>query len=209
MHGFSRSLGISILLHVLVVLVVVAVVNYHPVGVMLPQINQAFDKAIAITLTPLHRPPHPKPPPPKPVQQPPKPIAPPPAIQTQATEQVEQTAPPTTQKPPPPQNPPPDQQQEVQASYEQAANMILEANKRYPRQALLDGTEGDVTLTFTLNAQGTVLTYTIDKSSGWPVLDNEVVRLIHSVRFPPFPPGDNEQRKTLSVVLDFHLSHGP
>ena len=85
--------------------------------------------------------------------------------------------------------------------------MILQANKRYPRQALLQGIEGDVSFTFIVNSQGTVLSYTIVQSSGSAILDDEVKRLLHAVRFPPFPQGDTAQRKDLSAVLDFNLKN--
>ena len=82
---------------------------------------------------------------------------------------------------------------------------ILEANKRYPRAALLAGDEGTVVLSFIVNDQGTVLAFSIDRSSGQPVLDAEVRRLIQSVRFPPFPAGDTDTRKHFQVPVVFNL----
>jgi TonB family protein len=69
----------------------------------------------------------------------------------------------------------------------------------------MDGTEGVVTVYFMINKQGTVLGYNIVKSSGSDVLDHEVIRLIHRVRFPPFPKGDNTERKEFTEVIEFKL----
>jgi TonB family protein len=202
MHSFRNSLGVSVGLHAMVVLLVVAVVSYHPVGVSLPEPDSAFAHAIAVTLAPLRKihPPRPKQPP-----QPPKPVSQPHTVESQATEADIQTPPPDS-KPAPPQ-PPPDNTQadQEQASYNQIVMAILEENKRYPREAMLAGTEGAVSVTFVVNSVGTVLGYDITQTSGSPILDDEIKRLLHSVRLPPFPPDDLTQRKTLSVTLDFNL----
>lgn len=203
MSRFPQSVGISIGLHALVAVLVIAVVNYHPAPIRLPPVDSELAHAIAVTLAPLHRPPQPKPQV-KPTPQP-KPKPQPPAIESQAAQAVEQTPPPA-QKPSPPtlpqeQQPAPQQQ----ATYEEIAEAILAANKRYPREALLNGTEGSVVLSYIVNKQGTVLAYTIEQSSGSPVLDDEVKRLIRSVRFPPFPAGDTETRKNLEVTIEFTL----
>ena len=202
MHSFRNSLGVSIGLHALVVLLVIAVVNYHPAGMHLPSVDNPFAHAIAVSLMP-HRHPQPKPQQ-KPIPQP-KPKPQPPAIETQATEAIEQTPPPA-QKPQPP-TMPQEQQEEPQASpdYQQQAEDILNASKRYPREAVLAGTEGSVTLSYIVNSQGTVLAYRIEQSSGQAVLDDEVKRLIRSVRFPPFAQGDTDTRKTLVVTIEFSL----
>jgi protein TonB len=202
MHSFRNSLGVSVGLHALVVLLVIAVVSYHPVGIHLPAPDSAFAHAIAVTLAPLHRP---HPPRPKQPPQPPKPVQQPPTVQSQATEAEIQTPLPDT-KPIQPQ-PPPDNTQadQEQASYAQIVSGILEANKRYPRQAVLTGEEGEVMVSFIINDQGTVLAFSIDKSSGQPVFDDEVRRLIQSVRFPPFPAGDRDTRKSFQVPIEFNL----
>ena len=200
---FPQSVGVSVGLHLLVALLVIGIIDYHPTPVRLQAVDQALSHAIAVTLAPLHRP-QPKPQPPKP--QPhvtPKPQ--PPAISSEATE-AEQQVPPPAVKPLPPSPPAVEQPEpQQQATYQEIAEAILEANKRYPREALIAGTEGSVTLSYIVNSQGTVLAYTIEQSSGHAVLDNEVKRLIGAVRFPPFPPGDTDNRKTLEVTIEFTL----
>lgn len=202
MSRFPQSVGVSIGLHALVAVFVIAVVNYHPAPIRLPPADSELAHAIAVTLAPLHRPPPPKPQV-KPAPQP-KPKPQPPVLSSQATQAVEQTPPPA-QKPSPPTLPQEQPAPPQQATYEEIAEAILAANKRYPREALLNGTEGSVVLSYIVNNQGTVLAYTIEQSSGSPVLDGEVKRLIRSVRFPPFPPGDTDTRKTLEVTIEFTL----
>jgi len=202
MHGFRNSFGISVLLHALVVFVIVVVINYHPRGIHLPATPSAFDRAIPISLVPQPRP-QPKPQLPKPRL--PQPIKPPPAaIETQAS-QVVATNPPPTAKSPPPQAPTEQPEATRPPDYEEIAEAILGQNKRYPREAVLGGIEGEVELSYIVNNQGTVLGYSIVKSSNQQVLDDEVIRLIRSVRFPPFPAGDRDLRKTLDVTIEFTL----
>ncbi|MGE5626379.1 MAG: energy transducer TonB [Bacillota bacterium] len=202
MSGFKRSFGISVLLHALAVLAVISVIEYHPKAVHLPPAPSAFDRAIPISLVPQ---PHPQPKPPVPKPKVPQPIKPPPAaIQTQ-TSQVAPTVPPPPANPSPPQAPPEQPETTRPPDYQEIAEGILEANKRYPREALIQGIEGEVELQYVVNNQGTVLGYTIVSSSHQQVLDDEVIRLIRSVRFPPFPAGDTDLRKTLDVTIEFSL----
>lgn len=203
-RGFPLGIELSVGLHILVVLILIGIWHIHPRGMLLPAPNNAFEHAIAVSLTP---PPKPQPKPPVPT--PPKPITPKPvqpAIATEAKQAAERTTPPV-KNPPPPSMPQQQPQPEQQANpdYEQMAMQILEEHKRYPREALLSGTEGSVELTFIVNNQGTVLGFNIQKPSGSEPLDNEVRRLIHSVHFPPFPPGDPDLRKTLTVTIQFTL----
>lgn len=202
LRGFPLGLEISVVLHVVVVAIIYAILHFHPNAVALPPVNDPFEHAIAVSIE------HPPKPQPKPKVTPPetpkpKPLQP--AIATEATQQLQQTSPPL-QNPPPPTMPQQEQTQEqVNPDYEQIAMAILERNKRYPRQALLSGTEGTVEITFVLNSQGTVLSYTIEKPSGHDELDAEVRRLIHAVRFPPFPTNYTQPRMTLNVTIQFTL----
>ena len=201
-HGFRNSFGISVLLHALAAVAVLYVILHHPKIVRSPEPSTPFDKAIPISLVQQPRP-QPKPPVPKPKA--PQAIKPPPAaIETQAS-QVVATNPPPTANPPPPQTPPEQPEATRPPDYQEIAEAILEQNKRYPREAVLEGIEGEVELSYVVNNQGTVLGYSIVKSSHQQVLDDEVMRLIRSVRFPPFPAGDRDLRKTLDVTIEFSL----
>jgi periplasmic protein TonB len=205
-RGFPLGIEISIVLHVVVIGIIWAILHFHGHGMRLPPVSNPFDNAIAISLTPT---PHPQPKPKVVTPTPPKPVPTPPVLQTQAVEQTKVSPPPDV-KPTPPQSPQQEEQTAEQSNpgYEQALENILNQNKRYPREAVLSGTEGEVMLYFVVNAQGTVLAFHIDKSSGSDVLDHEVIRLIHSVRFPPFPPGDKSARKEITVPIEFKLGAG-
>lgn len=200
--GFPLGIELSILLHVVVVLVLIGVWHIHGKGMRLPAVSNPFDHAIAISLTPT---PHPQPKPKVVVPTPPKPVPTPQVVESQAVQQPLQAPPPDLKTPPQP----PQQQQQTAAQsnpdYAQAVENILNQNKRYPREAVLAGTEGQVVLYFVINAQGTVLAFHIDKSSGSDALDREVLRLIHAVRFPPFPPNYPQQRMELTVPIEFKL----
>ncbi|HEY1772831.1 MAG TPA: energy transducer TonB [Gammaproteobacteria bacterium] len=207
--GFPLRIEISIALHVVVIGMIYAILHFHGRGMSLPQVNNPFDHAIAVSLTPAPKPQ------PKPKVVPTTPSIPkpqPPAVETQATQAQDQTPPPA-QKPQPEQMPQQQEQDQDQANpdYQQVAMSLLQQAKQYPRAAVLAGDEGSVNITFILNNQGTVLTYTIERSSGHEELDAEVRRLIHAVRFPPFPANIRQARMTLNVTIDFHLggSVGP
>ena len=199
--GFPLGIEISILLHIVVVVVLIGIWHIHGKGIALPPVNNPFDHAIAISLT---LQPHPQP---KKVvaPTPPKPTPTPPVVESQAVQTPLQAPPPKLNTPPQP----PQQAQQTQAQanpdYAQVVENILNQNKRYPREAVVSGTEGEVVLYFVVNAQGTVLAFHIDKSSGSDVLDHEVTRLIHSVRLPPFPPNYPSQRMELTVPIEFKL----
>ena len=200
--GFPLGIEISIALHIVVVLALVGIWHIHGRGMRLPPVNNPFDHAIAISLTPT---PHPQPKPKVVTPTPPKPTPTPPLVESQAV-QTPLSAPPPKLKAPPQ---PPQQTEQTQAQanpdYAQVVENILNQAKRYPREAVVSGTEGEVVLYFVVNAQGTVLAFHIEKSSGSDVLDHEVTRLIHSVRFPPFPPNYPSQRMELTVPIEFKL----
>lgn len=206
-RGFPLGIEISVVLHVVVVAIIWAVLHFHGHGVALPAVNNPFDHAIAVTMVPAPKP-QPKP---KviPAPTPPKPVPTPPVVQTQSVQPQQQTPPPDVKTPPaaPQQEPQPEDQ--ASPGYQQLIMSMLQQAKQYPRQAIMNGDEGSVTISFILNAQGTVLSYTIEKPSGHDELDAEVRRLIHVVHFPPFPADYPFPRMTLAVTLDFHLGAGP
>lgn len=204
-RGFPLGIEISIILHVVVIGVIYAILHFHGHGVALPHVSNPFDHAVAISLTP---PPKPQPRPmTPPTPHEPKPVTP--AIASESPRPNQATTPPV-KSPPPPSMPQQQEQPEQQANpdYQMMAESILDSNKHYPREAVMSGTEGEVKLQFTVNNQGTVLSYTIEKSSGSETLDNEVKRMLRASRFPPFAQGDTALRKTLDVTIEFTLGSG-
>ncbi len=80
----------------------------------------------------------------------------------------------------------------------------LERHKRYPRSARRRGEQGTVTLRFTLDANGRVLSRRIVRSSGHQRLDREVLALLDRASPMPRPPG-NATKFSLAVPIVFSL----
>ncbi|MGA9851756.1 MAG: energy transducer TonB [Gammaproteobacteria bacterium] len=204
MTRFSHSFEISVGIHAAVIGLVILLAYYHP-ATPLPPSNASLANAIAVTVAPPPLPQSP-PQPPQPQPAPPVPQPPPQTISTQASQADITTPPPKSVPLPSPPQPAQTQTTPLEATYAQIVSAILEANKRYPREALMAGDEGTVVISFILNREGTVLAYSIEQSSGQPIFDEAVKRLIQRVHFPPFPRGDLSQRKTFKVPIQFELN---
>jgi protein TonB len=186
--------------------------------------------AVMIDLPPLPAPVIARPDPPKPVKQaepePPAPPAPKPAVALPLPEpklpprRVEPprqpepaptppvaAAPPESAAAPPimaarPAAPPPS----ALPSYQGLLLAQLERNKRYPREARLLHQEGVATLRFTLDRDGKLLAFNLERSSGHRTLDEEVLAMIQrAAPLPPFPPEMTESRLELVVPVRFSL----
>ncbi len=77
--------------------------------------------------------------------------------------------------------------------YLSAVRGWLETQKRYPRAARLRRQEGTVLLRFTLDRKGQLVSYQIEQTSGFPLLDQAVEELIQ--RASPFPAMPSEMQK--------------
>lgn len=88
----------------------------------------------------------------------------------------------------------------VAKTYLSTVRAWLEAHKRYPRAARLRHHEGTVLLRFVLDRKGHVVSYQIERTSGFPLLDRAVEKLIQ--RASPFPamPSDMEQQQLELIV---------
>src|SRR5262249_49464691 len=141
--------------------------------------------AEAQPIIPAEAPPVPPPPPPKPVVKPrevvartPTPPAPP--TPTPPVEAPVQAAP-TPAAPLPPQLaalPPTAGRPGADADYFAVVLAWLEKHKEYPRQAQIRRMQGTAILHFELDRQGKVLSFRLDRSSGYPELDHEVEEMI-------------------------------
>ncbi len=81
----------------------------------------------------------------------------------------------------------------------------LEKHKRYPRRARLRRQEGTVLLRFVMDRAGQVLSYRLERSSGHPLLDDEVKEMIR--RAAPLPAVPAEIRRAqLEVVVPVAFS---
>jgi periplasmic protein TonB len=112
----------------------------------------------------------------KPVERPPvpQPIAPVPAVPAPVA--------PAAPAPSAPSNP------NVRATWQAQLLSWLERHKRYPRVAQEQRQQGVARLHFALDRQGRVLSFRLDKSSGFTLLDEEVLELIQRAQPVPAPP---------------------
>jgi protein TonB len=195
---------------------ILAVLAHLAIGAaFLITLNQPDETPIeeaAIEMVAPPAPPHVEPPPPKPVevkeapkpkqvvvQRPiPKPV---PRVDPPSPHAIPvPTVPPTPQEPPPP---PPSQA--APPSYLGELYAHLAANKRYPRAAQLARVQGTALLRFTMNHQGQVLTYRIDRSSGHADLDAEVLAMIQRAQPLPKPPADMPEPWELTIPVQFSV----
>ena len=78
--------------------------------------------------------------------------------------------------------------------------------KRYPRPAQEQRQQGATYLRFTIDREGRVLSHRIERSSGYPLLDEEVQELIQRAQpLPPPPPEVPGARIELVVPVEFSL----
>ncbi|MDR1165216.1 MAG: TonB family protein [Deltaproteobacteria bacterium] len=92
------------------------------------------------------------------------------------------------------------------AAYKTKVKRKLERYKKYPPRARADRIEGLVTIRFTLNRQGEVVSASVVKSSGQPILDDEVEALLRRVNpFPKFPDELPDSTLTLTAPIQFAL----
>jgi len=87
-------------------------------------------------------------------------------------------------------------------AHDYAATLLawLEQYKEYPRRARLRRQQGTVLLYFMVDRQGQVLDYRIEKSSGYPALDEEVKKLIERAQPLPAMP-DTMKKNSLALVV--------
>jgi protein TonB len=92
------------------------------------------------------------------------------------------------------------------ADYFAELRVWLEQHKQYPYMAQRMRQEGTVQLRFVMDREGHVLSYNIDKSSGYSTLDGEVEELIQRAEpLPPLPDEMTQARIELVVPVSFYL----
>ncbi|MCI4458209.1 MAG: energy transducer TonB [Thermocrinis sp.] len=79
---------------------------------------------------------------------------------------------------------------------------IIESKKRYPEEAKRRGEEGTVVVSFTIDESGNPVNVKLASSSGSSSIDNETLRLIRSLKFPPPPEG---KPINLRVEVEYQL----
>jgi protein TonB len=107
-------------------------------------------------------------------------------------------SPPQVQEKKPTSSPPADQL----GRYFALVKGIIESKKRYPEEAKRRGEEGTVAVSFTIDESGNPVNVRLASSSGSSSLDNETLRLIRSLKFPPPPEG---KPINLRVEVEYQL----
>jgi protein TonB len=107
-------------------------------------------------------------------------------------------SPPQVQEKKPTLSPPADQL----SKYFALVKGIIESKKRYPEEAKRRGEEGTVVVSFTIDESGKPVNVRLASSSGSSSIDNETLRLIRSLKFPPPPDG---KPLNLRVEIEYQL----
>jgi len=76
----------------------------------------------------------------------------------------------------------------------------------YPEVARKQKREGDATMAVVLRRDGTVLSAKIEQSTGYPELDNAILKAVHDASpVPPFPKSYEREQGEVILPFDFHL----
>lgn len=82
----------------------------------------------------------------------------------------------------------------------------LERHKEYPRRAQLRRIEGQVTVRFVMDREGNLLSFKLERGSGFEILDNEAKAMVQRASpFPPLPAEMQQAQLELVVPVSFFL----
>ncbi len=195
----------AVILEALIILAVAGVLIWEQ---MHPMLLPPEQKTALITIPPT--PPPPPPPPPKTPQPPipnpptPQPLSEVPPIPTPIP--LPNAVPPPPPSPPPTPTPPQPTVDiaAIRASFLAELHAAIDAAKSYPRQAILSGTTGTVTVGFDYY-DGQVSNIRIDRSSGDRALDRAAMDAVARARYPQPPPQFQDQTLHLTIPVAFSL----
>ncbi len=94
----------------------------------------------------------------------------------------------------------------VSPAWRQALAGWIAARKSYPLAARRRGTEGVVTLRFTVERSGQVVEVAVIRSSGSETLDDAALAVLRAAQVPAFPPEMTQARTTETVNLGYSLT---
>ncbi|MGD8678238.1 MAG: energy transducer TonB [Chromatiales bacterium] len=93
-----------------------------------------------------------------------------------------------------------------EASYRSMVRSLIEKQKFYPARARRNRSTGEVSVSFTLHRDGTVLNLRISHPSGVSALDQAARKAVQKVgRFPPFPDASRRTSWEFTVPLHYRL----
>ncbi|MGH8415304.1 MAG: energy transducer TonB [Gammaproteobacteria bacterium] len=210
-HVFSEGLftarsGVSFILaiiaEVLIGLILAGIIIWH---VTHPEPPPPVQKVAVVTIPP--NPPPPPPPPPKipePKLAPPQALSEVPPIPTPIP--TPNAVPPPPPQPPPQAMPPPPQvnMAALRDSFYAELHAAIDAAKVYPRQAILSGATGTVTVGFEYY-NGSVSNVHVERSSGDRSLDRAAMDAVNHAHYPSAPPQFANQKLHFSIPVVFNL----
>ena len=96
---------------------------------------------------------------------------------------------------------------DAQSAYHRLLAEYLARVKRYPAQAVVQHDQGTVWLSFRLDRSGRLLSWSISTTSDYPLLDDEVARMVVAAApYPPFPSSWDAPAASFDVPIDFSLN---
>ena len=98
-------------------------------------------------------------------------------------------------------------QPEVSSGWRNALAGWLQAHKSYPDEARRRGDEGTVLVRFVVGRDGQVLTVTLARSSGSPILDEAAKAIFYNARVPAFTADMIQNQAIVTVPIHYRLEH--
>jgi len=107
---------------------------------------------------------------------------------------------------PPPPKPKPDVPVGIGGKFANITTVRYSSLIRYPSASLRQGEEGVGILSIVVRPNGQVVRWSLEKSTGWPRLDNEIERVASRVkRLDPLPPGITATVAIVRVPINFKI----
>ena len=91
-------------------------------------------------------------------------------------------------------------------SYSTTVTKAISKQKRYPRIAQMRGWQGEIIAILEIDGQGNLITSKIEKTSGFKILDKEVIAMIKRATPLPAPPMELKSKiLKINVPISFKL----
>lgn len=97
--------------------------------------------------------------------------------------------------------------QAAMARYVRLLGELLAGQQQYPRLAALRGWEGEVRLRLQVARKGAIIAVHIVHSSGFDVLDQHAVQLVHSATLPPPPAAQSVNGASPDFMIDIPIHY--